>query len=460
VGQDSDPASSSGRIGILPHEEALMKGAIFTYLLTAAGATAGLFDPYYGLLVYVCFAIIRPEWMWRWSLDPGNYSRIVAIGLLVGWALAGFGRWKLGRAWGVIAPLLAYWAWSALCVTQAPDQDRAVDFVVYLAKVVLPVLVGITTVDSVLKLKLLGWVIVASQGFVALQLNLYYFGGYNMAWEEGFGGMDNNCIAIAMVTGVGLAFFLGMGAPKWWSKLLAFAAAALMGHVIMFSFSRGGLLALLITGVFSFFLVPKKPVHYAVFALAVLLAIRMAGPSVRERFMTSFGQPNSELEASAESRLQLWSGCLDATAQRPVLGIGPDNWGEIAPEYGWKRGKEAHSLWLQTMAETGIPGVLFLAAFYLVGIVRLWPLTREQTPVPDPWMRDAARMVIASLIGFVIAAQFVTIKYLEVPLYVALLGAGVLRLVSEAQTRAAAGQVWAPVWSGTVPGQQGMAPGV
>jgi O-antigen ligase len=432
-----------------------MKGAIFTYLLTAAGATAGLFDPYYGLLVYICFAIVRPEWMWRWSLPQGgNYSRIVAIGLLIGWALAGFGRWKLGRAWAVIAPLLAYWFWSALCITQAPDQERALDYVVYLAKVVLPVLVGVTTIDSAWKLKVLGWVIVVSQGFVALQLNLYYYSGYNMAWEEGFGGMDNNCVAIAMVTGVGLAFFLGMAAPEWWRKLLAFAAAAFMGHAIMFSFSRGGLVALLVTGVFSFFLIPKKPVHYAVFLLAVLLAVRMAGPSVRERFLTSFGESNGEFEASAESRLQLWSNCLDATGQRPVLGIGPDNWGEIAPEYGWKRGKEAHTLWLQTMAETGVPGVLFLAAFYVLGVVCLWPLTREKTPVPDPWLRDAARMVIASLTGFVVAAQFVTIKYLEVPLYVALLGACVLRLVSDGQARAVVAGAWAPAWSGSVPGQQ------
>ena len=126
-----------------------------------------------------------------------------------------FGRWKLGRAWVVIAPLLAYWFWSAICITQAPDQERAVDYVVYLAKVVLPVLVGITTIDSVQKLKLLGWVIVVSQGFVALQLNLYYFGGYNMAWEEGFGGMDNNCVAIAMVTCVGLAFFQAAGSKQW-----------------------------------------------------------------------------------------------------------------------------------------------------------------------------------------------------------------------------------------------------
>ena len=61
-------------------------------------------------------------------------------------------------------------------------------------------------------------------------------------------------------------------------------------------------------------------------------------------------------------------------------------------------------------------------------MVRLWPLAREDSTVSDPWIRDASRMVIASLFGFVIAAQFVTIKHLEIPYYVALVGVGVLSL--------------------------------
>jgi len=71
--------------------------------------------------------------------------------------------------------------------------------------------------------------------------------------------MDNNCLAISMVTTVGVAFFLGMGTVPWWQRLIAFFCAALMMHVVMFSFSRGGMLALALTGVVSFILIPKKP---------------------------------------------------------------------------------------------------------------------------------------------------------------------------------------------------------
>ena len=41
-----------------------MKGLIFTYAMTYGGALASLFDPFVGLLIYVCFAIVKPESMW------------------------------------------------------------------------------------------------------------------------------------------------------------------------------------------------------------------------------------------------------------------------------------------------------------------------------------------------------------------------------------------------------------
>ena len=73
-----------------------MKGLLLTYALTFGGAVISLYRPFYGLLIYVSFAILRPESLWHWSVPAGNYSRIVAIAVLIGWALKGFGNWRLG----------------------------------------------------------------------------------------------------------------------------------------------------------------------------------------------------------------------------------------------------------------------------------------------------------------------------------------------------------------------------
>jgi len=412
-----------------------MKGLVFTYLLTYGGAFTSLFNPFVGLLIYVCFAILRPEHLWSYSVPAGNYSRIVAIGLLLGWAGKGFGRhcppefWAFGRASGIVYSLILFLLWAVFSANFiAANTDLAWKWVEVLAKIVIPFLAGITLIDSMDRLKQLAWVILASQGYLALEFNLWYLSGYNRLWHDGFGGMDNNCNAIALVTSLGLGLILGIGAEKWWQKALAFLAVALMVHAVLFSFSRGGMVALIVTGGVTFYLIPKRAVHYLGAIIVIALVIRLAGPEVMARFSTVFAE-KQERDSIAESRLILWRACID-TMEREPLGIGAGNWGEVVERYGYQRGKLAHTLWLQVGAELGLPGLAFLVLFYGLCVVRLWPIARSRSPVPDPSYRQMARMVIASLIGFAVSAQFVSLDLLEHPYYVALIGAGTVKLLS------------------------------
>ena len=419
-----------------------MKGLLFTYGLCYGGAVLSLFNPFVGLLVYVCFAIVKPEYMWYWSVPKGNYSRVVAIALLAGWMFQGFGRWRFGKAAGMVAAFIGYWLWTVVTTTWAVDRDLAWLYAESMAKILLPFLVGITTIDSVQKVKSLAWVIVLSQGYVAYELNMSYFGGYNRLWEEGFAGMDNNSVAIALVTCTGLAFFLGLDTPKWWLKGAALASGAFMAHAILFSFSRGGMLALGITGVVSFLLLPKRPKHYLMFLLATLLVVRLAGSEVISRFETVFASTGSR-DASAQSRLDLWAACWDLMLKNPG-GVGANQFGLVVHQYGFPQGKLAHTFWLQLGAELGFVGLGLLALFYGLCIARNWPLGRERASVPDPWLRVAARMVIASLVGFAVAAQFVSLTTLEVPNYVALIGAAALKLCSQQATSSDLAEVEPP----------------
>jgi probable O-glycosylation ligase (exosortase A-associated) len=405
-----------------------MKGLLFTYGLSYGGAVLSLFNPFIGLLIYIAFAILRPQKMWFWSVPEGNYSRVVAIALLAGWLAKGCGCWQFGRARGVVLAFVGYWSLTTISASWAIDSASALKAVEILTKIVLPFLVGITTIDSVKQVKQLAWVIMLSQTYVAYEANLSYFGGYNRLWEEGFGDMDNNCNAIAFVTCTGLAFFLGLDSNHPLHKTVAFASAMLLVHGIMISFSRGGMLALVITGVVSFLLIPKRPRHYLMFAVAALVIFRLAGAEVLDRFWTVFAKEGAR-DDSAESRLVLWQLCWDLMAKNP-MGIGVDQFGFVVAEYGFPAGKLAHSLWLQVGAEVGFLGLGCLILFYGLCVNRLLPIARERTTTPDPWLPVGARMVIAALIGFAVSAQFVSLKNLEVPYYVTLIGATVLRICS------------------------------
>lgn len=403
-----------------------MKGLLFTYLFTYGGAVISIFNPWYGLLIYICFAIVKPESMWYWSVPAGNYSRIVAIALLVGWALKGFGEWNFGKAKPIVLCLLGFWAWSVICLLFADNFEVGWSYVETKSKIFLPFLVGATLLRTQRQLTELAWTLVLSQGYVAYELNSSYYGGFNRLHELGFGGMDNNSAAIALAAASGLAFFLGLEEKRQWTRLLAFVAAALCVHCCFFAFSRGAMLSLCVLAVVSFILIPKRPMYMALFGLGIIVAFMLAGDQVVERFLTIFAE-GEERDSSAQSRLDMWKICWAAMVSSPLFGLGPGHFRLSASSFGLTEGKSAHSLWFETGAEFGFPGVGLLIAFY---VSCCWILYRELRKLSDTSTiyNRASRMVIASICGFIVAASFVTLPGLEFPYYVVLLGVGALQV--------------------------------
>lgn len=403
-----------------------MKALIFVYLLSFGGSLAAVLNPFYGLLAYVALAVLRPYSLWRGSIPMTNYSQFVAIGLMVGWAARGFGDWRFGRARPIVVALGFFGMWTVFTTYFALDQASAWYTVETLMKILVPFMVGMTTIDTVGKIRQLAWVIVLSQGYVAYELNMSYLGGYNRLLEEGFGSLDNNGQAVALVTSSGVAIFLALYTPSWRMKALASGSFLFMVHAILFSFSRGGMVSVLLCGVLAFILIPKRPVHYVGLVLAAMVVLRLAGPQVVDRFGRSVVTAKGE-DASADSRLAQWEACRASVLANP-LGVGPDQWKYHSAEFGLPKGQAAHSTWLQVAVEMGVPGICALLGFYLLCLIRLRSLLRPSVEVADPWSRHFARMTIASLIGYMVAAQFVTIYLLEVAYYVALMGALVLKL--------------------------------
>jgi probable O-glycosylation ligase (exosortase A-associated) len=422
-------------------------GLYFTYALTYGGAVLALIDPFIGLLVYVIFAILRPDDLWFWCVPHGNYSRIVAIAMLLGWVLRGFGDWRVGQARGIVMCLLFFWIWTLLSYSFAGDAfEKNVEvtamYVDRLTKIVVPFIVGVTVINSVWRARVLAWVILLCHGYLAFEMNLNYLSGRNLVWEQGFSFMDNNGVAIAMDTLIGFAFFLGLAATYWWQKLIALMSAILMLHVVLFSFSRGGMLGLLVTGAVAFVLIPKKTFHYLIFAGMILAGIVLAGPEVRERFMSSFDSETNR-DSSAQERLELWKACLDVMKNKPFFGCGPGHWQVTSSSYGFPEGKAAHSTWFQAGAELGVPALVALLLFYFLTARLLWPYARDRAGESDPWFRDSARMVIASVVGFCVSSQFVTLSLLEQPYYVVLVGVVTLTLSSRNREEAARQAHWA-----------------
>jgi O-antigen ligase len=424
-----------------------MKGLIFTYLLAYGGSIVSLFSPFAGFLIYVAFGVLKPEALWFWSVPPGNYSRVIFVAFALSWFLNGLGEWRFGRAAPTLIALIAYWLWLLVGAITSPNQEGAWHTFEEISKIFLPCLMTITLIDSVDRLRQLAWVIALAHGYLALEFNLQYYEGaiYTNDWM--FAGLDNNGIAITMVSALGLSFFLGITSQSWLARGAAFAAAALMAHVILFSMSRGGMLAMGVTGLVSFILIPKRPIYFAFVVIGALLVLRLAGPEVVQEFTTIFAA-DEERDASAESRITLTKDAIDCMLRHPVLGCGLENWGNIAPEYGWNKGKRVHNTWAEAGASLGVPGLLLILALYGSTVWGMIQLLRRLSQEQDPWIVGMARAVLAGLTGFIVSATFVTVDRVELPYYLILLGAGALKL---APAMSLATQQAAAVQSGLSP---------
>lgn len=414
-----------------------MKGLILTYVMTYGGAAVSFVRPFYGFLIYVCFSIIKPETLWHWAVPPGNYSRVIAIGFLVGWVLNGFGNRDLGKAKLPALMLAGYWIWAVVSTISCEFTDVGVLFLENSGKIVLPALAGLTLINTRRDLYLLAWTITGSIGYVAYDLNRSFYDGFNRLQMDGFGGMDNNSMTIALVTGVGLAFFLGLAETTLWKRYLAFGLAAFMTNAVFFSNSRGGLLGLCCVGAATLLVIPRTPRHLGFVATGVIAAAVLCGPQAWERF--SEIAPDAETgkrDWSAESRIELWKICGKMMMESPITGKGPDHFQMLVGDYGvigneqkkFGKGKSAHSLWMETGAELGFPGLGCLAGFYGLTILFLWPYVRTDVESAGLTQGATARMVFVALVGFACSAQFVSLEGLELPYYLTLVGLGALKL--------------------------------
>jgi putative inorganic carbon (HCO3(-)) transporter len=404
-----------------------MKGLLFVYGLTYGGAILALFRPWYGLLAYICFSILRPDHLWFWSVPAGNYTKILAIAVIIGWVISGFGTWDLRGARWPLCSLMLFWLSICVSTLQAPFQDVAWAYLNQFAKILLPLVIGFTLIDSEKRLRELAWVWLLSLGFVAYEANLdHLMGGYRLRLN-GFFGVDNNSSCVALVSGVGLAFFLGLAEKVWWRRWLAWVISGLLAHSPMFGDSRGGMLGLLAAGCVAFVLVPKSPRTLSMFAVGLICALYLAGPSVWARFSTAFASGEAR-DTSAQSRIDLWQDCWMLMTKYPLTGYGPDHF-PYAAKYQLKWGyfKEAHMLWLGIGAELGFPGLIGILSYYLGVCLQLVSRVYRRH-FESEWQDFAARGTVAALAGFLVSACFVALDAMEPPYFIAMFGAGLVRV--------------------------------
>jgi O-antigen ligase len=364
--------------------------ASFAAVLSLGGAATGAKGIGF-LLVLAWLATIagRPAREIRRLLRDQRWLVVCAVGLLV-WSL-------LSVAW-------AHSPKTALVGAGRYAQDLALFPIVY---------------TGVRRLEHVRWVAAA---FVVGALVFTLYGAVEGSTGDGSrlaGALgDPNFTAAAMVAAAVLAFGLGAGerrsGPRRWA---AFGAATLALLGLGATASRGGLVALGVTGVVMI-LVAGRWRRQCVLAAAVgsLLVVGwfvLLAPSAARQHISTTQTP----------RTTLWTVAGRAIEANPIVGLGNDNFTSSAVNYLIAPGtttradqivttpQPAHNVYLEIWADLGIVGLILFGGVVLAALRAALSAAASLQAAGRRGDEFLARALIVAIVALLAAEFFVSDEY-------------------------------------------------
>ncbi len=177
-----------------------------------------------------------------------------------------------------------------------------------------------------------------------------------------------NILSVYLLLAAGLALALIPLSKRAGGRFLALFSFAAIATALVFTYSRGAWLGLLLGFLLFLFLFSKRaPVLLPVFGAALPLAVYLLPETILRRFASSLvpifriGTPDS----SATYRISVYRGVLSALGEHFMggIGVGGSAFSAVYPGYAIAGAEEAvhsHSVFLQLFLETGVAGLVFL----------------------------------------------------------------------------------------------------
>ena len=230
-----------------------------------------------------------------------------------------------------------------------------------------------------------------------------------------------------MIAFLPLAIVVALGRGRPLLRLVAFVGIPFIAASIIFSKSRGGVVALVaMLAVLLFQLRRLRPGIGVLVIAATLASIPLLPESFTGR-MSSIFHAEEDPTGSREARKRLLRDGYQAFIDNPLFGLGAGQFQNHNPEgrkeEAWR---ETHNAVLQVAAELGIAGLAiflivigsgFAAVIRTSAAVRRGGHTRTLARAPDAAgkQREAMEMygaaMAASLTGWFVAAMFASVAY-------------------------------------------------
>jgi putative inorganic carbon (hco3(-)) transporter len=399
----------------------------FVLAIVLGSAPVCLFRPYYGVLLWVWIAYFNPHrFTWGYAYDF-PVAMAIAIPTLIGLL---FSREKNLR-FGVSESFLLFFVWvwyvvTLIVATKTPlfagHVADATDEMTRVNKILLMVIVTTLLVTTAKRLKYLVMVTAFSFGVLALKGAAFGVatGGQSRIWgpPESFIA-DNNGFALALNMCLPLFIYLAKIEENRWIRRLLYAQFAASIFCIIFSYSRGGMLGLIVVLGLLALRSRYKVASLVALGVTALVLVTFAPEAWMSR-MGNFAQ--GDLDDSANQRIITWKTGWRFVQDYPITGGGfgtlpdPVVFQRYQPEPlpGGFLSSGPHSIYFQSLSEGGFVGLGLFLLLVASAVLSLRRVRKQAERLPSArWMVPYTHMFEIGLIGFLTSGAFLGLAHFD-----------------------------------------------
>jgi O-antigen ligase len=310
-----------------------------------------------------------------------------------------------------------YLIWIFISASQSPFQMEAYDGFWEIIKLIGPLVLIASAINTKEDVRFLVMVLTISVGLWSTQSGIYCLikGPSSELGIPGGQMTDNNDFMAATVSILPALLYFSFGYQgvlKWAVKGAGFSMAFLSLVAIIMSNSRGaaiGLIACLL--LFISFVSKKKVLHTVLILGALAVAIPLIPQSFWDRMNTiNIGVEQSE--GSAVERVHMMKSAFFAIVDNPIFGVGPRCWLLAAPTYSGLS-FDPHNIWLKLCAEIGIPGLILYLIMASMTIKGLLLVRKNALLIGDSESAKLAVALIMCILGFIMPSTFLSHPFSE-----------------------------------------------
>ncbi len=203
-------------------------------------------------------------------------------------------------------------------------------------------------------------------------------------------------------------------------RMVAAATAVLCSIAVILTFSRGGLLALVVVlGLMAVRHPPRVRTVVAIAAVGIMaIPLLPAGYTERVSALADVGAADIGTDPSIRNREAEFSAAWEMFSNRPLSGVGYGNYIVRYTDFNRDLGidltrkpREAHNLFMETAAETGIAGLVVLSGVFAAAFGSLAQGRRRFRAMGDHHSDGIGHAVSISLTGYLVTSMFLHMAF-------------------------------------------------